>query len=143
MITKMVYEKMDVLVLHIPSDLSFIHKTVRKVEQFLSDHGMENKWKVSVVMWELLSNAITHGNRSIPTREVTCQVSYTQEGIVTIIVEDEGSGFDYRHLDSTFPEIPQNIQKRGFVLIYSICSSVSFNEQGNRVTAVLDTCESP
>lgn len=139
----LVETEMDAIDVRIPSDLNYIHTTVRKVEQFLDGHGMENKWKISVVLWELLSNAITHGNKNVPAREVKCLVTCEQDGIVKIVVEDEGVGFDYHHLDSALPIMPRHIQKRGYVLIHSICRGVSFNENGNRVTAVLDDCKDP
>ena len=72
---------------------------------------------------------------------VKCHIACTPEGGITIEVEDEGAGFDYHHLDATLPIITRNIQKRGYVLIRSICNGISFNESGNHVTVVLNTSQ--
>lgn len=130
---------MDILDLCIPSDVKRIHGTVREVERFLDAHETRNTWKISIVLWELLSNAIVHGNANNPERAVKCRVACNANDIITVEVEDEGMGFDYPHMEQPLSLSPRRYRKRGYILIRSICNGITFNENGNHVTAVLDT----
>ena len=89
----------------------------------------------SIVLRELLDNAVEHGNRGIETRIVTGSLTYLGEGTFRIIVEDEGEGFDCAGLDVTVPEDPRRVKSRGYVLIHALADRLEFNEKGNRVTA--------
>lgn len=129
------------LAFSISSDPSLVHPIIQSAEQFARDLGVQDASRISVLLCELLSNAITHGNLSNRTRIVRCRIEHLVAGRFKIVVEDEGEGFDYARLNTSLPEDPRSIQRRGYVLIRRICSGLEFNQRGNRVTAYFDTAQ--
>jgi anti-sigma regulatory factor (Ser/Thr protein kinase) len=125
----------------LPSDLAVIHPTVRGIEDFARDCGVGDTSALSVVLRELLANAVVHGNFNSPARTVRGRVEHIAEGQFRIAVEDEGEGFDYAALDMSLPEDPRNIRNRGYVIVRNICSVLEFNERGNKVTVVIEAPE--
>jgi anti-sigma regulatory factor (Ser/Thr protein kinase) len=125
----------------LPSDPAFIHQVIREAQAFLQEYGIKDTTKISVVLRELLSNAIAHGNRNVAALAVNCRLERTGEGQFMIVVEDEGEGFDFASLDTSLPDDPRNIRNRGYVLIRNICSELGFNERGNQVTVLIDAPE--
>jgi anti-sigma regulatory factor (Ser/Thr protein kinase) len=114
---------------------------------------------VATALTEALTNAIDHGNLELDSalREkdgrayrqlgierskqqpfsrrrvyVTSQINESQ---ATIIVRDDGPGFDPRTLPD--PTDPENLLKpsgRGVMLIRTFMDAVAFNDKGNEVT---------
>jgi len=86
---------------------------------------------------EAVNNAFKHGHRDLgPEADVRLAWEVSPEKI-TIVVEDQGPGFDPEALPD--PTAEENIEKptgRGLLLIRAYMSSVEFNEDGNRVTMV-------
>ncbi len=123
------------------SDLAHVHRVVRQSEDFARQWGVDDYMSISIVMKELLENAIVHGNGNIPSRTVKCHLERTCDGHFRIVVEDEGNGFDFASLDTSLPDDPRNIRNRGYVLIRSICNALEFNERGNQVTALIHASE--
>jgi len=85
-----------------------------------------------LLMREALVNAVEHGCRYEPGRLVRCTARLHARRL-TISVEDEGQGFDWRAQWST-PRDPLSTSGRGLD-IYRECSNrVRFNQKGNAVT---------
>ncbi len=124
--------------LMIASDVSYIHAAVRRAEAFIQEYAEDNSSKIAVVLRELLSNAITHGNNNDIDRTVQCRIEHAGGGQFKVVVEDEGDGFDYGNLDTALPDDPRNLRHRGYVLVRNLCRSLEFNTRGNRVTVVID-----
>ena len=85
---------------------------------------------------EALANALRHGNREDPTKEVrlACQVG---PEMVRIEVEDEGEGFDPSALpDPTAPENLDRESGRGVLLMHAYMDHVEFQGRGNRVVLI-------
>lgn len=86
---------------------------------------------------EAVSNAFRHGHRDLhPDADIALAWEISPERI-TIVVEDQGPGFDPDALPD--PTAEENIEKpsgRGLLLIRAYMSSINFNEVGNRVTMV-------
>ena len=75
-------------------------------------HGREAAFLIA--MREALMNAITHGNRGIPSKKVHVRYSCEPDSSLLISIRDEGDGFD----PNSVP-IPKNTgedQRRGFIL---------------------------
>jgi anti-sigma regulatory factor (Ser/Thr protein kinase) len=119
------------------SDIALVHPAIRLSEGFVQQCGIGDTSKISLVVRELLSNAVVHGNKDISTRSVTCRIECLRHGLFRIVVEDEGEGFDFESLDTSFPEDPRTITKRGFILIRRFCTTLEFNKRGNRVTVLI------
>jgi anti-sigma regulatory factor (Ser/Thr protein kinase) len=117
------------------SDISLVHPIVQISEQFVQECGCNDESKVSLVLRELLTNAIAHGNRNVLARNVNCSVDQVDDGSFRVVVEDEGEGFDFQSLDTTIPDDPRAMHRRGYVLVRNVCSQVEFNDCGNCITA--------
>jgi serine/threonine-protein kinase RsbW len=85
---------------------------------------------------EALRNAMVHGNKSDPDKEVTVETAI-EGNKVTIIVEDEGEGFDPESLPD--PTLEENLLKesgRGVYLINHLMDEVSYENGGRRVVMI-------
>lgn len=123
------------------SDVSLVHLVARQAEQFAQGFGIDDISRLSVVLRELMANAVTHGNHNAPGLTVTGSVQHLRKGLFRIVVEDEGEGFDYASLETALPDDPRGMQNRGYVLIRNICSAIEVNARGNRVTVHLDLAD--
>ncbi len=86
---------------------------------------------------EAMSNAFRHGHKNIdPDLDIGLAWDVSPERI-TIVVEDQGPGFDPSTLPD--PTAEENIEKpsgRGLLLIRAYMSRIDFNDTGNQVTMV-------
>ena len=90
--------------------------------------------KMKMVLVELLANAIQHGNKKDPTREVTVGYAIDSRKLIVAIM-DEGNGF--RPEDVPDPTLPENLEKdsgRGIFIARNFVDSMEYNAIGNRVT---------
>jgi serine/threonine-protein kinase RsbW len=88
---------------------------------------------VRLALGEALVNAIKHGNRGDPAKQV--RVSYVVlQTVVLTEVEDQGLGFDPKAVPD--PRDPENLEQpsgRGLFLMRHYLDSVTHNGLGNRV----------
>jgi serine/threonine-protein kinase RsbW len=88
---------------------------------------------ILVGLTEAVNNAIYHGNKADPNKNVDISFkAFTNH--VSFIVKDEGEGFNYDTLPD--PTNPENIEKpngRGVFLMINLCDKVTFEENGSRV----------
>jgi len=103
----------------------------------------EQYFDVRIIISELIQNAIKHGNESgISNRKVYMKVFLKDEGVLNIIVRDQGSGFNaYKTLKQEVDRqmcIVQDLQEcgRGLQIVKSLCDSIIFNRKGNRITVL-------
>ena len=91
---------------------------------------------ISICIDELLNNAMIHGNDLDETKKIYAKFVFDQEKL-TLSVEDEGNGFDYKNLLTEFSEDSQTLPtKRGLFIVNYLMDELSFNEKGNKVTTV-------
>jgi len=85
---------------------------------------------IMIAVIESVNNAITHGNKTDKTKNVSLSTSLLEEQI-KFIISDEGEGFD--HEDLPDPTAPENIEKvggRGIFLIKHLADEVHFEDNG-------------
>jgi len=86
-----------------------------------------------VAITEAVNNAIFHGNKGNPEKEVS--ISYNQENDkVMVSIGDEGPGFDYYNIPD--PTAPENIDKpngRGIFLMKQLADQLIFSNNGKTV----------
>ena len=106
------------------------------VEEFRSVYG---HWRhatapfaAELLMREALVNAVEHGCRREPGRLVRC-TARLRERRLTISVEDEGQGFDWR-AQWNRPRNPLASSGRGLDILREWATRVRFNQKGNAVT---------
>jgi serine/threonine-protein kinase RsbW len=121
--------------IEITSDTS----NLRVVEKIIDDMSMqldlsdEVYGNVLVATMEAANNAIIHGNKSDPTKQV--RVFIEKEGHELIVkIADQGPGFDYSSVpDPTAPENIEKINGRGIFLMQRLSDGLVFSDQGRMV----------
>ena len=95
-----------------------------------SDHDL---FGVRLALEEALVNAIKHGNGMDATKQVHIDCRFTEDR-VTIVIEDEGTGFDVAAVPD--PTTDENLDKpggRGIMLMRSFMNRIEYNDAGNRL----------
>lgn len=88
---------------------------------------------ILIALTEAVNNAIHHGNKSNPEKQVKLSFD-AADTILKFTIEDEGAGFDFNNLPD--PTDPQNIEKphgRGVFLMKNLCDDLEFEEDGAKV----------
>ncbi len=109
-------------------------KEISRIEEFLRqvstqqhiDDGMT--YRLLVACTEAVNNAIIHGNKSDPDKEVNIKCVANRDAL-TISVTDEGKGFDSENLQD--PRDEKNLLKengRGVFLMRSLMDNVKFRQ---------------
>jgi serine/threonine-protein kinase RsbW len=98
--------------------------------------GEEEYWIVTALR-EAVANAVRHGNRAEPEREV--RVDYAVDGnTFTICVEDQGDGFEPSEVpDPTDPENLLRPSGRGIFYMQQFMNHVEFSRAPDGGTRVL------
>jgi serine/threonine-protein kinase RsbW len=127
-----------VITLKLPSDLKIIPETtpgiIKKIKS--KDISDDDLFDIRLALEEALVNAIKHGNKQDPYRNVFLKVIVTS-GKVTMQIKDEGKGFDYKKLAS--PLGSKNLKKpcgRGVFLIKELMDKVEFFDGGSGIKMV-------
>ena len=127
--------------LEISSDISNIEQVENFTVRFAKKIGMpdDKRDDLVIAVSELINNAIIHGNKLEKSKKVSICCS-AAEHKVTVIVADEGKGFDPDNVDC--PIDPDNILKnsgRGVFLLNKLMDSVdfSFTKEGTRITIIM------
>lgn len=112
---------------------------VRKVEQHLVAELHRHKctdeclFAIRLALEEALANAIKHGNRLDPQKNVEVRFSVDSEK-VQIIITDQGSGFDPSAVpDPTTDEHLEDPSGRGITLMRAYMDEVVYNSRGNEI----------
>lgn len=122
----------------IPNDTT----EAREVQERIIGLMEQNAWPmrecfgVRLALEEAMVNAIKHGNRMQPDKQVFIACELTAEE-VTVVIEDQGEGFKPEEVpDPTDDENLENPGGRGIMLIRSFMNGVAYNDKGNRLTMV-------
>jgi len=122
----------------IPSDFLAGRDVQEQILNQVAENGFtsQNTFAVKLSVEEALINAIKHGNKLDPKKEVKIQANITPKK-VEIIIEDEGPGFDRSCVPD--PTLEENLQKcsgRGILLIEAYMNSVEWTKGGRRVRMI-------
>jgi serine/threonine-protein kinase RsbW len=120
-------------VIYRPGELRAI---LEKLEDWMRVLGYPRKdiFAVALALREAVANAVRHGNRGEPMREVRISYLVTPEKVLAE-VQDEGRGFDPGSVTNPFTgaDGARPHRKRGLFLIRAYMSWVNFTPPGNRV----------
>lgn len=108
---------------------SFIDNAKEKFQ--ISDDIYGN---IMISVTECVSNAIIHGNKEDKKKSVRLEVKFLEDQL-KFIIEDEGNGYDYQHLND--PTSPENLQKsggRGVFIMRHLCDEINFENEGSKIT---------
>ena len=119
----------------IPSDTAVARELLNQLLLKLEEFGWDEQetFGIHLALEEALVNAIKHGNRLDPNKEVEVDVRISSTRF-KISIADEGDGFIPEDVpDPTAQENLESPSGRGIMLMRSFMSTVSFNDVGNRV----------
>lgn len=109
------------------------------VEKIIDELSMELKLadeiygNVLVATMEAANNAIVHGNKNDPNKEVCIQI-LNESGQLKIKIKNQGSGFDFKNIpDPTAPENLEKINGRGIFLMERLSDGICFSDEGREV----------
>ncbi len=91
--------------------------------------------RLLVVANEAITNAVCHGNREDPSKQVRITLDI-REDTIELSVEDEGTGFDRERIPRYNPDNPEMLLRpygRGLFLIEELADEVSYEAGGRRV----------
>lgn len=125
--------------LQFPSVLENIHIAERLIDEVCAEFHVKEDYygELLIAMTEAVNNAIVHGNKLDPSKQVSVTFDIVNETNMRFIIEDEGPGFDFNNLPD--PTAPENIEKphgRGVFLMRQLADDCSF-EDGGRIV-ILD-----
>jgi len=123
------------LELSLRSEVSAISPFVDTLMRLIKKFGWvkEDEEDIEVALYEVLANAVIHGNHEDPENQVrvSCRCG-TDE--ISIIVRDEGQGFDIGEVpDPTAPENISSSHGRGIYLMRTLMDEVHFEGGGTVV----------
>jgi serine/threonine-protein kinase RsbW len=102
----------------------------------VNNFSRDGVFAVHLALEEAFINAVRHGNKMDPTKEIKIDYSVGSDK-VEISMTDEGDGFDPDSVPD--PRCAENLYKtkgRGLLLIRSYMDIVKFSKQGNRIHMV-------
>lgn len=111
-------------------------ENLRLVEKLVDEISAQNNLSTEVYGNILIScieaanNAISHGNKLDPTKNVTMKVIIKGKTL-TIITKDEGKGFNFNDIpDPTAPENIEKVSGRGVFLMGQLSDRLEFQDEG-------------
>lgn len=121
----------------VPSSVASIGSAIKKLSRFLKNYKVSelSTTEATIILRELLVNAITHGNKGNDSIPVNIVIEHIRGNEFRIVVEDMGNGFNYAAIDTGIPDNPKAIPNRGYALIEAYTDRFEFNDKGNRVAA--------
>jgi anti-sigma regulatory factor (Ser/Thr protein kinase) len=93
-----------------------------------------DRFTAELLLREALTNAVVHGSKSNPEKQVRCAVQLSDRRL-RIVVEDDGEGFDWR---SARMSLDRNLGSsgRGLELLRLYATQVRFNAKGNAAMVI-------
>lgn len=120
-------------------EISSERENLRIVEKVIDEMSLELNLSdevygnILVATMEATNNAIVHGNRANPDKQVRVFIEKI-DGDLLIRIRDQGEGFDYTSVpDPTAPENIEKVSGRGIFLMKRLSDDISFAEQGRVV----------
>jgi serine/threonine-protein kinase RsbW len=130
----------------IPSDLERGHEVQEIILRACREAGFDEDafFAVKLALDEAVTNAIKHGNKLDPRKQVQVTALVTPQR-AEIEIRDEGPGFDRTTVPD--PTCEENLDKcsgRGLLLIEAYMSSVTWSEDGRSIRMMKrNTAEPP
>ena len=123
--------------LRIPADAESIAASTDTISDTLTrlEVGEEKRMQIALAVQEALANAVVHGCKSDPSKEVRCQLKRDVNGGFVVIVTDPGPGFAAAALPD--PQQADNLYShhgRGIYLIRQLMDEVHIEGGGNQIT---------
>jgi serine/threonine-protein kinase RsbW len=106
-------------------------------EQYLFSDDLHNR--IWIVLNEAVTNAIRHGNKFNPSKNVKLLVEQQSDRFISFTIKDQGEGFDPDNVpDPTSPERIEEPNGRGVFLIRKLADYVCYSANGTAVEVRFD-----
>ncbi len=107
----------------------------RLIDELCEKHRIqeEHYGNILIALTEAVNNAIYHGNRQDPEKNVVIQYNASPD-LFFFRIEDDGPGFDFENVPD--PTSPENLEKpngRGVFLMRHLSDEITFLEDGRIV----------
>jgi serine/threonine-protein kinase RsbW len=127
------------IVHRLPADVNMISPVVAEVMKVAGELGCAEgeEFEIELALREALANAIQHGGKNDPSKQIECCVACDRERGMLLIVRDPGAGFDPSELPS--PILGSNVfstHGRGIFLINQLMDEVRFEKGGTEIHMV-------
>ncbi len=94
----------------------------------------EKQVEILLAVHEALANAVVHGCKNDPSKEVRCRLEQYANGHILIVITDPGSGYSPQQLpDPTGDEHIHRDHGRGIYLIRQLMDNVLFEHNGREI----------
>jgi len=130
-------EVSELLDLRIPADFEAIGRVTDTISGILErlEVQEEKRHEISLAVQEALANAVVHGCKNDPSKEIRCRLRRDSQGAIVVTVTDPGPGFSPATLaDPKQPERLYRSNGRGVYLIRQLMDEVQFENGGNQIT---------
>ncbi len=115
-----------------PENINLVERLVDEVKDIYNIRE-DAYGNILVAVSEAVNNAICHGNKANPLKNV--DIGYIwKEDLLAFVISDEGEGFDHYNIPD--PTAPENIEKptgRGVFLMKQLSDNVIFSDNGRTV----------
>ncbi|MCC9599052.1 ATP-binding protein [Stieleria sp. JC731] len=122
----------------IPSDTTVGSELVEELLGAMTDREWPatDLFRTQLAYQEAIVNAIRHGNRCDPEKQVLVEMTCDDDRAV-ITITDQGKGFDPNSVpDPRSDELLEVPGGRGVLLISEIMNEVTYNDRGNQIRMV-------
>jgi len=122
-------KKMEARVGAIPP---FVEDVMKIVQSMGCAAGKERE--VEIALLEALANAVVHGAKNDPSKEIECCVACDESRGLLLIIRDPGEGFDPASVPS--PVVGQNLfasHGRGIYMINQLMDEVRYEKGGTEI----------
>jgi anti-anti-sigma factor len=117
------------------ASLPLLDRAVAATVDFLKERQATGSlFDVKLVLREALLNAVLHGSRSDPRRQVKLEAMVFADRL-DLCVTDQGQGFSWRE-SLADPPSPEATSGRGLTIMALYADAVRFNEVGNQVRLI-------
>lgn len=124
------------------SVLDSLNRAEQIIDEFFKENSLNEELfgNVLVAVTEGLNNAISHGNKLDSALTVDFSIEMNEQGLIEIIIEDQGNGFDFNNLPD--PTSLENLDKptgRGIFLMKGLSDECEFLNDGRTVKLLFQT----
>jgi len=125
-------ETRSVIFSSVRENVSLVEKFVDEICQFYNI-GDEHYGNILVALTEAVSNAIVHGNRLNPEKDVKFYYE-SKDSFLSFTVQDQGAGYNPETLpDPTDPDNIESPNGRGVFLMRKLSDEINFHDNGTRI----------
>jgi serine/threonine-protein kinase RsbW len=110
----------------------FVEGVMKIVQSMGCAAGKERE--VEIALLEALANAVVHGAKNDPSKEIECCVACDESRGLLVIIRDPGQGFDPASIPS--PVVGQNLfssHGRGIFMINQLMDEVRYEKGGTEI----------